>query len=64
LTTDVDIPAGVTIVTLGYRVRCTEPDCRNLARLILRCADAGGRPMTNSEFCHAHARVRSSLRRG
>ena len=58
LTADVDIPASVTIVTLGYRVRCTEPDCRNLARLILCCADAGGLPMTNSEFCHAHARAR------
>jgi hypothetical protein len=42
LTADGDIPASVTIVTLGYRLRCTEPDCRNLARLILRCADVGG----------------------
>jgi hypothetical protein len=29
-----------------------------LARLILRYADAGGRPMSNSEFCDAHARTR------
>ena len=26
--------------------------------MILRYADAGGRPMNNAEFCHAHARVR------
>jgi hypothetical protein len=30
----------------------------NLGRMILRYADAGGRPMSNSEFCHGHARVR------
>jgi len=35
----------VTDVALGYRARCTEADCANLARLILRYADAGGRPM-------------------
>jgi hypothetical protein len=51
-------PASVTIVALGYRVRCTEAGCRNLARLILRYADTGGRPMSNGEFCHAHGRVR------
>ena len=43
---------------LGYRARCTEAGCRNLARLLLRHADAGGRPMSNAEFCHAHARER------
>ena len=26
--------------------------------MILRYADAGGRPMSNAEFCHAHARVK------
>ena len=50
--------ASVTIVPLGYRSHCIEPGCRNLGRLILRYADAGGRPMNNAEFCHAHARVR------
>jgi hypothetical protein len=36
--------ARVTIVTLGYRARCTEPLCRNLGRLIFRYADpAAGR---------------------
>jgi hypothetical protein len=55
---DLDIAASVTIVRLGYRARCTDPGCRNLGRLILRYADAGGRPFTNSEFCNGHARVR------
>jgi hypothetical protein len=52
-----ETPTSVTIVSLGYRARCTEPACRNLGRLILRYADAGGRPMNNAEFCHAHATV-------
>jgi hypothetical protein len=52
LATDVDISTSVTIVTIGYRARCTEPGCRNLGRVILRHADAGGRPFSNSEFCH------------
>jgi hypothetical protein len=53
-----EITSSVTIITLGYRARCTEPACRNLGRLILRYADAGGRPMNNAEFCHAHSRAR------
>jgi hypothetical protein len=47
------------IVPLGYRARCAEPACRNLGRPILCYADAGGRPMSNAEFCHAHARMRT-----
>jgi len=46
----------VTIIPLGYRARCAERGCRNLARLILCCADGGEHPMTNSELCHAHVR--------
>jgi hypothetical protein len=54
-----EMAAGVTItVVLGYRARCAEAGCKNLGRMILRCADAGGRPMSNGEFCHVHARVR------
>jgi hypothetical protein len=45
-------------VGVGYSARCTEAGCKNLGRMILRYADAGGRPMSNSEFCHAHARVK------
>jgi hypothetical protein len=51
-------PARVTIGTLGYRARCTEAGCGNLARLDFCYADAGGRPMKNVEFCFAHARER------
>jgi hypothetical protein len=50
----------LTILAVGYRARCTEAGCANLGRLILRHADAGGRLMSNSEFCHAHARVKLS----
>jgi hypothetical protein len=39
---------SVTIITLGYRVRCTEPGCRNLGLVILRHADAGGQLLTGN----------------
>ena len=49
----------MTVIPLGYRrALCRVSVCRNLARLILRYADSGGRPIGNGEFCHAHARVR------
>jgi hypothetical protein len=57
-TDHLDTPASVTILAAGYRARCTVLRCKNLGRLILRYADAGGRPLSNSELCHAHARVR------
>ena len=53
-----DTVASVTIGALGYRARCTEAGCGNLARLGFRYADAGGRPMTNLVFCHRHGRLR------
>jgi hypothetical protein len=53
-----ETPLSVTIITLGYRARCTVAGCGNLGRVILRHADAGGRPMTNAEFCNAHGRAR------
>jgi hypothetical protein len=53
-----ETPKSVTIGALGYRARCTESGCGNLARLGLRYADAGGRPMTNLVFCHHHGRLR------
>jgi hypothetical protein len=56
---DPEIPAAnLTILAVGYRARCTAPRCTNLGRFILRYSDVGGRPISNSEFCHAHARVR------
>ena len=48
--------ASVTIITIGYRVRCTAPGCGNLAQAILRYADRGGRPLANLERCNRHAR--------
>jgi hypothetical protein len=53
-----ETPSSVTIGALGYRARCTEAGCGNLARLGLRYADAGGRPMTNLVFCHHHGWLR------
>ena len=51
--------ASVTIIAVRYRtLRCTEPGCKNLGRLLLRYADVGGRPMRNAEFCHRHGRMR------
>ncbi len=51
-----DEAACLTVITIGYRAKCTEPGCRNLARAILRYGDRSGRPVSNSERCHAHAR--------
>ena len=48
--------ASVTILTIGYRARCSEPGCRNLARAILRYADRSGRSLSNLERCNAHTR--------
>lgn len=51
--------ASVTIVALGvYSAQCKGPRCRNLGRLLLRYADADGRPISHSVLCHAHARLR------
>jgi hypothetical protein len=36
---------SMTISTLGYRARCTEAGCGNLARLGFRYAVTTGRPM-------------------
>jgi hypothetical protein len=58
ITPESDIPGSLTIIPLGYRARCTEAGCKNLGRVISRYADAGGRPMSNFELCHAHARSR------
>jgi len=49
---------SVTIIALGYRVRCTESGCRHPGRVILRHADAGGRPIDTPEFCLEHGRLR------
>ncbi len=46
----------VTVVAIGYRARCSEPGCRNLARAILRYSDRSGRPISNLELCNRHTR--------
>lgn len=53
-----ETPASVTIGALGYRARCREAGCGNLARVGLRYVDSGGRPMTTLVFCHGHGRLR------
>jgi hypothetical protein len=53
-----EAPSSVTIGALGYRARCTEAGCGNLARLGLRYADAGGRPIAHLVLWHEHGRVR------
>jgi hypothetical protein len=58
ITPENEISRSLTIISVGYRAHCAEAGCKNLGRLILRLADAGGRPMNPAEFCHAHARVR------
>ena len=48
--------ASVTILTIGYRARCTEPKCGNLARALLRYVDRSGRPLSNLKRCDTHTR--------
>ena len=62
-TNHLETAAGVNIGAISYRARCAAPLCGNLARLGLRYADAGGRPIGSLDFCHAHARARISLAR-
>ena len=61
---DLDIASSVTIVPLGYRARCTEAGCKNLGRLLMIYADAGGRPIAHPALCHSHARVKIEGARG
>jgi hypothetical protein len=62
-TDDRETAASVTVGALGYRARCAAPRCEHAARLGLRYADAGGRPIGNLDFCHAHVQARISLAR-
>jgi hypothetical protein len=51
--------ASVTVVTLGiYSAKCKAPACGNRATLLLRYADAGGRPIAHPVLCHGHGRER------
>ena len=51
-------PASVTARPITYRARCIEAGCKNLGRVLMICADAGGRPIAHPVLCHVHARVR------
>ena len=53
-----DSAASVNIGAISYRARCTEAQCKNLGRMMMIYADAGGRPTSHPVLCHAHARVR------
>ncbi len=48
--------ACITVLTIGYKAKCTELGCGNLARVILRQGDRSGRPLSNLERCNRHAR--------
>ncbi|HUD10989.1 MAG TPA: hypothetical protein VMS08_01140 [Candidatus Saccharimonadia bacterium] len=41
----------------GYRIKCTAPDCRNLARIIVRYVEDGGAPSGQAELCNKDAKV-------
>jgi hypothetical protein len=55
MTAKPETATSVVMVTLSYRARCAEAGCKNLARQLLRYADAGGRPISHPVLCHAHA---------
>jgi hypothetical protein len=53
-----DTAASVTARPIAYRARCTEAGCKNVGRLLMIYADAGGRPIAHPVLCHAHGRER------
>ena len=50
--------ASVNIGAISYRARCTEAGCKNLGRMQMIYADAGGRPIAHPVVCNEHARRR------
>jgi hypothetical protein len=50
--------ASVNVGPISYRARCTEAGCKNLGRLQMIYADAGGRPIAHPVVCLEHARRR------
>jgi hypothetical protein len=46
----------MNIGAISYRARCTEAGCKNLGRMLMIYADAGGRPLSHPVICHEHAR--------
>jgi hypothetical protein len=48
----------MNIGAISYRARCTEAGCKNLGRMLMIYADAGGGPISHPPLCYAQARVR------
>jgi hypothetical protein len=57
-TDNTEAAANVTIGAISYRARCTEAGCKNLGRLLMIYADAGGRPIAHPVVCKEHGRRR------
>jgi hypothetical protein len=51
----------VKIGAISYRARCTEAGCKNLGRMLMIYADAGGRPVGHPVVCHTHGHKRLEL---
>ena len=45
----------MNIGAISYRARCTEAGCKNVGRLLLIHADAGGGPISHPVLCYTHA---------
>ena len=50
--------ASVNIGSISYRARCTEAGCKDLGRMLMIYADAGGRPIGHPVLYYGHARTR------
>jgi hypothetical protein len=57
VTPDCEIAESLTIIPLGYALDAPRA-LQNLGRMILRYADAAGRPVSIAAFCHTHARLK------
>jgi hypothetical protein len=50
--------ASVNIGAISYRARCIEAGCKNLGRMLMIYANAGGQPISHPVVCLEHARRR------
>jgi hypothetical protein len=57
-TANPETAASVKIGPISYRAGCSEAGCRNLGRLQMIYADAGGRPIAHPVHCHEHGHER------
>jgi hypothetical protein len=63
-TDDLETAPSVKIGAISYRARCTEARCKNVVRLLLIYADAGGRPISHPVLCYTHGRERIARQGG